>query len=441
MIRFCSNACQQENERTDLHAIACLHLQAFFGTKGFNLDTNEQQSGFSTFEQLLKRMGYEQRSETFKNAAALCDYLLQLIHDYMPTLDLALIDTPDWHASVAQDLIDHAGDDPHLANASTLQLWRNLPSRVIEMIQTLSTTLEVTLPPWQPHSSRVKSFTDADRSRLSLLPSELQLMLIHELPAFSILALLDARTGLADTTRKEALLLLMERDFFIPLAYHALKGTTSKLIVVTLPPIAALFQERENLKQRSYFEIVDFYKNLSTTIANVLISAVAEPHLREVRDPLLSSLSLALNLSGHYFGLQFRGKRSSNNGAWMCHTDVDKRVSKILPASLARAIVRFSSRSNDAAMRSRPVIGSKPFQELIQCVVREIDLSVCWFITLNNHMKWPWTLFHGTRGLMGTIVVGPETGYRCKNFVIALGEHVSWMVDEQLPGDDPAFFQ
>ncbi len=424
---FCSLACQTQSWN-HLHGLACPHLSTVFGHHGFKLDTEEEQSGFVYFIETTKNMGYNIHRGLFHTVAGLCDSILQIVYDTFPDYDLTSVDTMAWHASVQQDLVDHATDGPEIKDLLIKQLWRNLPPPIAKLFKTQGPTLRDSV---HERASDVTSNTNLQRSRLSLLPHDLQLLLMHDLPAYSILAIVDnSGIDLTEDVRKSALILLMDRDYYTPM--HA-----TDILLHHSP------NQKHQLERLPYSVVRQHYDTLSNEIAEMLYDRVVRPLPTDwdgFRDALFTATTNALTLEGRYFGLRFDRHLVNNKEVYMCHPMVDKRLWTKLPSELGMAIRRFSSAENQKIMhtgKGKPK--SKALYNLIHLVVQKIDLGVHWLAMLNPQITWSkkytWPVPHNPHltyvAVPDAITIGPETHY---NFI---AQRMKYLPSETVYKDKP----
>jgi hypothetical protein len=390
--RYCDVKCQTKGWATT-HEVACSHFKAHFGKKGFALETNEEALAFISFLQTLTIMGRKRRGDVYTTTSSLCDEIIRVVHACLPEHDLDSIDTLAWHASVKQDLADHTHDDiTTIDQAEQKQLWRNLPSAIAKLFITNGLRIRDAVVPGSYNETSISSAVELDRSRLTVLPPDVQLMLLEELPAYSIFAVIE---NLSDDMKKKVLLLIMDRDIIGPLKHAK---------VAPHEYLSDMILDRERLDSFSYSQLLKEYTLSTKKIATVLGANVTSNYIM--------NLTTSMTLEGRHFALVFQWNRQSA-GAWMVHPVVSKRFFKILPNELSMLIRKFSSSASQKTL----LIDSQPFVDLVMFVVEKIDPSVAWIIKPNlKHLwkkfKWPSPTGMPYEARLDTLVSGPETGYR-----------------------------
>ncbi len=359
----------------------------------------EQHTGFEPFLQVLYKVNRRHRGQVHTNTATLCDEIIQIVYSCLPGYDLDAIDTLGWHASVKEDLADHADDEPN-EDIEEKQLFRNLPPAIADLFETDGDRI-VREVPAGAGNARVSSVAQLDRSRLVQLPHDLQLMLLEELPAYSILAVIE---DLPIATRKTALLLLLDRDIFTPLA-------RSKMPRETI--VSGREERRAQFDGMSYPHLLIEYKSVASAVTAMLVSSIWEPVLKKMHRSVVS-VAESMTLEGRHFALTFT---LNGRGAWTVHPVVSKRFFKILPDSLGVAIRNFSALENQKTLVAPEYLYSRPFYDLVMLVVETIDASVGWRVTPWAHYQWPkftWLTHNGIPYIapLNMLVAGPETAYR-----------------------------
>lgn len=392
--RYCDRDCQLSGWLAS-HEVACGHFRALFGVKGFRLDSDREKAGFNAFAAALVKLGFVRRGELFTATSPLCDYIIQIVHACFPDVDLDAIDTLEWHAGVMQDIKDHAKDDMRqILNAEWKQLWRNLPRSIADLFITKQFTVLEGLKEGAAKHTSLRSVVELDRSRLSLLPPDVQLMLLEGLPAYSIFAVIDT---LAEETRKAALILLMDRDIFHPIARSGL---------VPSRYLTEAVANRKEYERMTFPQLRQAYDSVTNSAADALVANATEGlDLKTVT---------RMHLEGQHFGLEFSQAWRDGRGAeWTVHPIAAKRFFRILPNELDRAIRNFSSLPS--SVLSASFADGSFFADLVKLVVQKIDPSVAWRVKLSPHYVQPvftWPSPTGPyKAPMDTIVSGPETAY------------------------------
>lgn len=400
--RYCDDECAEAGWKAS-HAVACKHFNAFGGKKKLF----EFTAGYIWFLRALTTLRRKRRGQLHTNASTLCDEIIQIVHSCLPDYDLNAIDTLSWHASVKQDLVDHAGDTRYIRySAEVEQLYRNLPAAIDKLFENEGERITSEIRD-AAGNARVNSAIELDRSRLTLLPYDVQVMLFENLPAYSILAVIE---NLPDASKKAVLLRLLDRDIFSPMARSEMPLRAF---------LANMEKNRQAFENLSYVKLREEYDHVTNSVATALINNATLPMgSPERRASELSAMKAAdvMVLEGRHFALEFRHNRETKQNGWMVHPIVSKRFFKILPNELAVAIRDFSSGSRPA------YITAAPFSTLIKLVVQRIDPSVGWRIPLSPFHIWPkfiWPPITSPYGSgsayeapLDTVVSGPGTAYR-----------------------------
>jgi len=410
--RYCDRECQAKGWMAS-HAVACGHFQVFFGVKGNRMETAEEFAGYVRFVRTLNKLGHKRGGSLFTSVAALCDFILKITLASFPDLDIETVDTLAWHASVKQDLLDHANDEEELRQKNLFddklqwkQLWRNLPRAVAHLFITDDENeIEKRVHRKDKDRVSVQSAIELDRSRFTVLPHEMRLMLLSYLPAYSIFAVMET---LPEETQKAALRLLMDRDIFGPISRCGLP--------LKFGP-SRWMEDRSRYDSLSLSQLHREYDIVTNEIAQTLVNAVIEAMTSGGNAGRPAKVSTQMDLIGHHFGLSFRLHRAEgrSTSTWMVHPLVSKRFFKILPNELGIAIRNFSSDPDNAKMD--PYQGGEAFTRLVKMVVQKIDPSVGWQFKCDPRYLLPafyWSSLPGDfiyKAPMDTIVTGPETGY------------------------------
>jgi len=221
------------------------------------------------------------------------------------------------------------------------------------------------------------------------MPGDIQLMLLHDLPAYSILNVLDQASGIQiiDSVRKQTLLRLLKRDVFDPWNTYLdmfESGDHPLYSSIDADKFASLLKDQETLSVR---EIRAFYDRTVEQVALGLYNG-APTHIMK---QMWSSRGVIFKLEGHHFALLFRQQFIKDVGArWMCHTTAERRLFKVLPSNLGQAISRFTNRANQQHIFAE--LGQEqnnPLFELVRLVVAKVDPSVQWTITVNRNSYFP----------------------------------------------------
>lgn len=335
---------------------------------------NREVDGFVAFQQVLDSLEWKNRG-VYTTTSSLCDAIIQIIHSCLPDYDLDSIDTLAWHARVRDNLARHTNEQE--------QLFYNLPRPIATLFRTSGARIVSELEHGLVNkNSRVNSVVELDRSRLTLIPLDVQRLLFDKLPAVSMFAVMS-HLGLADETKKDMLLRLMDRDIFGPMSGSEM-------------PRRAFLANMEKLRPRydamSYSQLLNEYDIVTGSVASALVNNVA---LSAIRPSNVNALNIATEmvLEGRHFALVFSLNRAAsvahNRTSWMVHPVVSKRLFKVIPGELGVAIRNFTTQANQKELNKPSVINSRPLTDLVALVVKKIDPSVGWRIRVSPRYLWP----------------------------------------------------
>jgi len=384
--RYCNRSCQVKGW-LESHAVACDHFRTFFGVKGNGVNSLDEADAFQLFQVTLTKLGYRTGGPLFTTAASLCDRIIKIVIECFPDFDVDSFDTPEWHKSVRDDFDDHANDSQ---DRQWLQIWRNLPREVSQRFITGGADVLTKAPSRGRGTGKkhVPSRNQIDRSLLADLPPEVQFMLISDLPAYSVFAVLG---NLHEEVQIKAILHLMERDVF---------GSLDDGFEPLIEKYAALRHPKKITP--TFREVQTFYNEVAAEVA-LAISRELSPFYfgRRLVNPLRECTEIVI------VGRDMRLVLSYSLFAWY-------------PPMVSQDDVLYPILS-DFSMPGGQL--ESQFHLLVKALAMKVDLSLHLEMKCTKHttggktLTWPtfrWPAANGKTLVeeMDMMIIGPNTGYR-----------------------------